>query len=104
MIKDNLEKLVIFSLKEILDPEIQVNIYDLGIVYDIQVSKNLEVKILITLTTYNCPMIETLPHEIEKKIKTIEKIRSVKLDLTFDPKWSMEMISENARAALGMLF
>jgi metal-sulfur cluster biosynthetic enzyme len=99
-----LEKLVIFSLKDILDPEIQVNIYDLGLVYDIQVSKNLEVKILITLTTYNCPMIETFPHEIEKKIQTIEKIRSVKLYLTFDPKWSMEMISENARVALGMLF
>ncbi|MBQ3636569.1 MAG: SUF system Fe-S cluster assembly protein [Bacteroidales bacterium] len=98
-----LEQKVIGALKEIFDPEIPVNIYDLGLIYDLQVSEEGEVRILMTLTAPNCPVADSLPDEVNEAIKKIEGVRSVEVNLTFDPAWSQDNLSEVARLELGLL-
>ncbi|XOD68996.1 MAG: iron-sulfur cluster assembly protein [Flavobacteriales bacterium AspAUS03] len=94
---------VISVLKTIYDPEIPVDIYELGLIYDVQVSDEADVKIVMTLTTPNCPVAESLPEEVKEKVIVIEMIKNVELILTFDPPWGTEMMSEEARLELGML-
>lgn len=94
---------IIATLKTIYDPEIPVDIYELGLIYDVQISDKEDVKIIMTLTTPNCPVAESLPEEVKEKIKSIKEVKSVDLILTFDPPWNTEMISEEARLDLGML-
>ncbi len=98
-----LEQKVIGALKEIFDPEIPVNIYDLGLIYDLQVSEEGEVRILMTLTAPNCPVADSLPDEVNEAIKKIEGVKSVEVNLTFDPAWSQDNLSEVARLELGLL-
>ena len=88
---------------EIYDPEVPVNIYELGLIYDIQVSDQGDVEIEMTLTSPNCPVAETLPVEVEEKVKIIEEVRKVKVNITFDPPWDKDMMSEAAKLELGML-
>ena len=88
---------------EIYDPEIPVNIYALGLIYDIEVSDDCDVKITMTLTSPNCPVAETLPVEIEEKVKAISEVNKVKVKITFEPTWTKEMMSEEAKLELGML-
>lgn len=88
---------------EIYDPEVPVNIYELGLIYDIQVSDEGDVEIEMTLTSPNCPVAETLPVEVEEKVKIIEEVRKVKVNITFDPPWDKDMMSEAAKLELGML-
>lgn len=88
---------------EIYDPEVPVNIYELGLIYDIQVSDEGDVEIEMTLTSPNCPVAETLPVEVEEKVKIIEEVRKVKVNITFDPPWDKDMMSEAAKLELGLL-
>jgi len=94
---------IVNVLKGIYDPEIPVDIYELGLVYDVMVNEDMDVKILMTLTSPNCPVAESLPQEVEQKIKAIDIVKSVELELTFDPPWSRDLMSEEAKLELGML-
>lgn len=94
---------VVRVLKTIYDPEIPVDIYELGLIYDVFVNENSDVKILMTLTTPNCPVAESLPMEVEERIKSIDMINDVEVEMTFDPPWSQDLMSEEAKLELGML-
>ncbi len=94
---------IIKVLKTVYDPEIPVDIYELGLVYDVQISDDADVKIIMTLTTPNCPVAETLPQEVKDKVAEVENVNSVDLELTFEPSWHKDMMSEEAKFELGML-
>lgn len=94
---------IVKVLNTIYDPEIPVDIYELGLVYDVMVNEDFDVKILMTLTSPNCPVAESLPQEVEQKIKAIDAVNSVEIELTFDPPWSRDLMSEEAKFELGML-
>ena len=94
---------IVRVIKTIYDPEIPVDIYELGLIYDVFVNEDHDVKILMTLTTPNCPVAETLPLEVEEKIKSINEVKSAEVEITFDPPWSQELMSEEAKLELGML-
>lgn len=94
---------IVTVLKTIYDPEIPVDIYELGLIYDVFVNEDSEVKILMTLTTPNCPVAETLPVEVEEKIKTINEVKDAEVEITFDPPWSQDLMSEEAKLELGLL-
>ena len=95
---------IIEKLKSVYDPEIPVDIYELGLIYDVFVKNdNKDVKIIMTLTTPNCPVAESLPQEVEDKIKSIEGVENVVLELTFDPPWHQDLMSDEAKLALGFL-
>jgi FeS assembly SUF system protein len=94
---------IVRVIKTIFDPEIPVDIYELGLIYDVFINEDLDVKILMTLTTPNCPVAETLPLEVEEKIKSIDEVKSATVEITFDPPWSQELMSEEAKLELGML-
>jgi len=94
---------VVNVLKTIFDPEIPVDIYELGLIYDVFVNEDYDVKILMTLTTPNCPVAETLPLEVEDKVRSIEEVAEAKVELTFDPPWTRDLMSEEAKLELGFL-
>ena len=94
---------VIKVLKTIYDPEIPVDIYELGLIYDVQISDEGEAKVLMTLTTPNCPVAESLPMEVEEKVGEIEGMTKSKVELTFEPEWEKDMMSEEAKFELGLL-
>ena len=94
---------IVERICQIYDPEIPVNLYELGLFYDIQVSEDCDVEIEMTLTSPNCPVAETLPVEVEEKVKVVEEVRNVKVNITFDPPWDKDMMSEEAKLELGML-
>jgi len=94
---------VIEVICEIYDPEIPVNICALGLIYDVQVSEDCDVKIIMTLTSPNCPVAESLPVEIEEKVKVISDVKKVTVEIVFEPTWTKEMMSEEAKLELGML-
>ena len=94
---------IINTIKTIFDPEIPVDIYELGLIYDIMVNENFDVKILMTLTTPNCPVAETLPVDVEEKVKTVEGVNDVEVEITFEPPWSQDLMSDEAKLELGIL-
>ena len=94
---------IIDRLKTIFDPEIPVNIYELGLIYKIDVDENSKANILMTLTTPNCPVAESLPAEVKEKVQVLEGISGCEVELTFDPPWDQDMISEAALLDLGLL-
>lgn len=94
---------IIKTLKTVYDPEIPVDIYELGLVYDVQISDEGAVKVVMTLTTPNCPVAESLPQEVKDKVTEVEGVKEVDLELTFEPTWTKDMMSEEARFELGML-
>jgi len=93
---------VIAEIKKIYDPEIPVNIYELGLIYDIVVEKDNNVKIKMTLTTPNCPVAESLPKEVKDSVKNISDVNKVDLDLVWDPPWDKSMMSEAAKLELNL--
>lgn len=95
---------IIKALKTVYDPEIPVDIYELGLVYDVQISEEGEVKVVMTLTTPNCPVAESLPAEVREKVAGVEGVKNVDLELTFEPSWNKDMMSEEAKFELGILF
>jgi len=101
--KRELEERIIDTLKIIYDPEIPVNIYEIGLIYEIKIEDNANVHILMTLTTPNCPVAESLPVEVKEAIAQIKGINNVEVELTFDPPWSEDMLSDEAKLELGFL-
>ncbi len=91
------------AICEIYDPEIPVNIYALGLIYDIQVSEDYDVKVTMTLTSPNCPVAESLPEEVKQKVSAIKDVKKVSVEVVFDPTWNKDMMSEEAKLELGML-
>ena len=103
MNSQDLGEKIVKELKSIFDPEISVDIYELGLIYDVFVNEDNEVKILMTLTTPNCPVAETLPQEVEEKIKSIDEVKTAEVEITFDPPWTKDLMSEEAKLELGFL-
>jgi FeS assembly SUF system protein len=97
------EEAVINTLKTIYDPEIPVNIFDLGLIYEIIISEHIDVKIIMTLTSPNCPVAESLPVEVKEKLEAIEGIKSAEVEIAFEPPWDKDMMSEEAKLELGFL-
>ena len=97
------EQAVLNALKTIYDPEVPVNIYDLGLIYEIIVNENFTVKIIMTLTAPNCPVAESLPQEVKERISAIGGIKSAEVEIVFEPLWDKEMMSEEAKLDLGFL-
>jgi len=100
--REQLKEKVIAMLHGVYDPEIPVDIYELGLVYDVDVDENSAVRIVMTLTSPMCPVAESLPLEVESKVREIENVTDVKIDLVWDPPWNPGMMSEAARLELGM--
>lgn len=98
-----IETEIVRLLKDIYDPEIPVNIYDLGLIYDIEIDENNRVKITMTLTAPNCPVADSLLREVKEKTETIEGVREAEINLVFDPPWDSSMLSDEAKLELGML-
>lgn len=94
---------IIERLKQVFDPEIPVNIYDLGLVYNISIDDDSIAHITMTLTAPNCPVAESLPVEVEERVKEIEGIEGCVVEITFEPPWSKDMMSEEAMLELGFL-
>ena len=94
---------IVQTLKTIFDPEIPVDIYELGLIYDVFVNEDNDVKILMTLTTPNCPVAESLPQEVKEKVRSLDEVNEVELELTFDPPWTRDLMSEEAKLELGFL-
>ena len=92
---------VIKKLSTVKDPELGINIYDLGLIYDIKIDEGNNVNITMTLTTVNCPVADSFPLDIAKNITSLENTGQVKVKLTFDPPWNKDMMSDDARLALG---
>ena len=93
---------VIAEIKKIYDPEIPVNIYELGLIYEVKVEKNNNVKVKMTLTTPNCPVAESLPKEVKDSIMEIKEVKDVNLELVWDPPWDKSMMSEAAKLELNL--
>lgn len=98
-----LESEIVKVLKNIYDPEIPVNIYDLGLIYEINVDDDNNVSMLMTLTSPNCPIAGQLLEEVEQKVKAIDGVGSFQLKLTFEPPWDQSMLSEEAKLEMGFL-
>ncbi|GMN10158.1 SUF system Fe-S cluster assembly protein [Croceitalea sp. MTPC9] len=94
---------IVRVLKTIYDPEIPVDIYELGLIYDVFINEDYDAKILMTLTSPNCPVAESLPVEIEEKVKSLDELKDVEVEITFDPPWTQELMSEEAKLELGLL-
>ena len=94
---------IIKEICKIYDPEIPVNIYELGLIYDVKISDDNDVMIEMTLTSPNCPVAESLPLEVEEKVGKINEINDVKVNIVFEPPWTKDMMSEEAKLELGML-
>jgi FeS assembly SUF system protein len=100
---EDLENTVIEVLKTIYDPEIPVDIYELGLIYEVKIDTDKNVSIEMTLTSPNCPVAESLPVEIENKVASHSAFKSAKVNIVFDPPWDKEMMSEEALLELGFL-
>jgi len=92
---------VVEKLSNINDPELGINIYDLGLIYDFSISSTNDINISMTLTTVNCPVADSMPNDVAKEIASIEDCGKVKVKLTFEPPWTKDMMSEEAKLALG---
>lgn len=103
MTQEELKAKVIECLQTIYDPEIPVNIYELGLIYETEVSADNVVKVLMTLTAPSCPAAQSLPMEVDQKVREIEGVKDVMVTVTWDPAWNKSMMSEAAQLELGFL-
>ena len=101
--KNILSEAVIETLKTIFDPEIPVNIYELGLIYEVKLDDDFNAHVLMTLTTPNCPVAESMPAEVKERISEIDGIKSVEVELTFEPPWDKDMMTEAALLELGLI-
>ena len=100
---ETLERDVVDMIRTCYDPEIPVNIYELGLIYGVTINEERDVHVLMTLTSPSCPVAETLPPDVEQKIAGIEGVKSAKVEITFEPPWEQSMMSEEAKLELGFL-
>jgi len=100
---EELENTIVDVLKSIYDPEIPVDVYELGLIYEVKIDKERNVEIEMTLTSPNCPVAESMPKEIEDKVRDIPQVNSSKVNIVFDPPWEKDMMSEEAKLELGFL-
>ena len=98
----DLKKEIIEEIRKIYDPEIPVNIYELGLIYDVKIENENTAKIIMTLTSPNCPVAESLPQEVKDSVMQVEGIKKVDLDLVFEPPWDKSMMSEAAKLELNL--
>ncbi|WP_419555716.1 SUF system Fe-S cluster assembly protein [Pollutibacter soli] len=103
MNSDDLKDKVIAALHEIFDPEIPVNIYDLGLIYEVSVLPINNVQVVMTLTAPSCPAAQTLPHEVDQKVREIEGVNDVHVEVTWTPAWNKDMMTEVAKLELGFM-
>lgn len=103
MSTENLENTIIDVLKTIYDPEIPVDVYELGLIYEVKINTDQHVDIQMTLTSPNCPVAESMPQEVEDKVAAIDHVKTAKVHIVFDPPWDKEMMSEEAKLELGFL-
>ena len=96
-----LEEKIIEKLKQVYDPEIPVNIYEIGLIYEFNISDNYDVKVLMTLTSPTCPVADSLVEDVKNKVAEVNKLQKVEVELTFDPPWDMGMMSLEAKIELG---
>ncbi len=101
--RQNIERDVITVLRTIYDPEIPVNIYELGLIYEISIGDDATVSILMTLTSPNCPVAESLPEEVREQVSLVKNVKSSVVNLTFEPPWDDNMLSDEAKLELGLL-
>ncbi len=99
----SIEEEIVSTLKTIFDPEIPVNIYDLGLIYEVNVNEEGKATVVMTLTSPNCPVAESMPEEVFDKVSAVEGVTHVDVNLTFDPPWTKDMLSEEAMLELGLL-
>ena len=100
---DELENTIVDVLKSIYDPDIPVDVYELGLIYEVKIDKESNVQIQMTLTSPNCPVAESMPKEVEDKVAEITDVKSAKVNIVFDPPWDKDMMSEEAKLELGFL-
>lgn len=103
MANEALENTIIDVLKTIHDPEIPVDVYELGLIYEVKINADGHVEIEMTLTSPNCPVAESMPKEVEDKVAAIDGVTSAKVNIVFDPPWDKDMMSEEAKLELGFL-
>lgn len=101
--KSILEEKITNVLKNVFDPEIPVNIYDLGLVYENNIDDEGNVKVIMTLTAPNCPVADSLPQQVKEEISFLTGVKDVDVEIVFDPPWDMEMISDEGKLELGLL-
>jgi FeS assembly SUF system protein len=94
---------IVKELKQVFDPEIPVDVYELGLIYDVFINEANEVKILMTLTSPNCPVAESLPKEVEDKVKSLDEVKDAEVEITFDPPWTKDLMSDEAKLELGFM-
>lgn len=97
------EEAIVAMLKTVYDPEIPVNVYDLGLIYNVDVDEQKNVKIDMTLTAPNCPAVDFLVEDVRMKVESVDGVRNVEVNLVFEPEWDKEMMSEEAKLELGFL-
>tara|TARA_B110000046_G_scaffold46124_1_gene51167 strand:+ start:321 stop:641 length:321 start_codon:yes stop_codon:yes gene_type:complete len=102
-LKKQLEESIIQAMKTVYDPEIPVDIYELGLIYEIKINEKFEATVYMTLTSPSCPVAESLPLEVEQKVVGVEGIKSASIELTWEPPWDKDMMSEEALVELGMI-
>ena len=98
-----LEQQIIMAIKTVEDPEIPVDVYELGLIYDIDIRPNKDVEISMTLTSPNCPVAESLPEEVRTKVENLQPINKCKVNIVFEPTWNASYMSDEAKLELGML-
>lgn len=103
MTKKELEKDIIEALKTVYDPEIPVDVFELGLIYEVKIDDEFNVAIDMTLTSPNCPVAESMPQEVEDKVGGVDGVKSSKVNIVFDPPWDRDMMSEEAQLELGFL-
>ena len=103
LVSQKLEDKIIEMLKTIFDPEIPVDVYELGLIYEVKIDDKNDVKIMMTLTSPNCPVAESMPAEIREKVASLEDVNECEIEIVFDPPWDKDMMSEEAKLELGFL-
>ncbi len=103
MKKRELQDQIVLALKTIFDPEIPVDIYELGLIYEVKLDDEMNAVLQMTLTSPSCPVAESLPVEVEQKVASVDGVKSAKVEITFEPSWTQDMMSEEAKLELGFL-
>ncbi len=100
--EEMLQQEIVKALREVYDPELPVNLYDLGLIYEVNILEDKVVQIVMTLTTPSCPVAEMIPGQVENRVRFVEGVKDVKVKLVWDPPWNRDMMTEEAKLELGL--